>query len=71
MQIGRIPGVGGAVFDNGYYQALLRDGSGLGSDRQLLNPRTRPIVDEYAANNQRFLNDFRTAYIKLMSFGYS
>jgi hypothetical protein len=71
MQIGRIPGVSSSKFNNGYYIKLLRDGSGLGSDRQLLlNPGTRDIVVEYSKNNEVFLRDFRDAYIKLMSFGY-
>eukprot|EP00892_Ulva_mutabilis_P011501 jgi/Ulvmu1/8723/UM047_0064.1 len=70
--IGRIPGVGGNVFDNSYYQAVLSFQAGLGSDRELLeDPETRAIFEDYANNNQRFLDDFRDAYTRLMGFGYA
>jgi hypothetical protein len=74
VQIGRIPGVASANFDNGYYQSLLRGEGGLGSDKSLLLEPTRSMVKEFAdANNgiDKFLKEFRDAYVKLTSFGHS
>jgi hypothetical protein len=70
VQIGRIGGVGGhAVFDNSYFKNILASSVGLGSDKQLvMDPETLPIVKDLAANNQKFLNEFRAAYIKMMNF---
>ena len=67
VQIGRIGGVGGARFDNGYYRAILEsDRVGLGTDQQLArDPETRRIVQEFANNNQKFVDEFRTTYVKL------
>ena len=67
VQIGRIGGVGGASFDNSYYRSLLEsDRVGLGTDQALVrDPETRPIVQEFAANNQKFVDEFRTTYVKL------
>lgn len=46
--------------------------AGLGSDRELLeDPETRRIFEDYASDNQLFLNDFRNAYTRLMNFGYA
>lgn len=70
VQIGRIGGVGGhAVFDNTYFKNILASGVGLGSDQQLVkDPETLAIVKDLAANNQKFQNEFRSAYIKLTNF---
>ena len=82
MQIGKIPGVGGGrQFDNSYFRKLLAlqdpatgafKRGGLPSDIVLAtSAETRPIVQEYAADNARFLRDFHDAYFKLTSLGYS
>ena len=71
-QIGRIPGVGGDVFDNSYYKALLAFEPGLGTDIELVRrEETRPMVEEYAADRTRFADDFRAAYTKLSNLGHT
>ncbi|KAL1832020.1 hypothetical protein DCAR_0102037 [Daucus carota subsp. sativus] len=59
------------LFDNQYYKNLL-DGQGLfASDQSLatgnetLTETTRPIVELYSQQNQRFLDDFVTSMIKM------
>jgi Peroxidase len=72
VQIGRIAGVGGDRFDNGYYKALLSFRPGLQSDVELVrSDETKPIVEEFANDNDKFVREFRTAYTKLMSLGYA
>lgn len=72
MQIGRIPGVGGDVFDNNYYKALLSFQPGLGTDIELVRrEETRGMVEEYAGDNGKFVRDFRAAYTKLANLGHT
>jgi Peroxidase len=72
MQIGRIAGVVGDVFDNSYYQALLSHQPGLRSDAELVrNDETKAIVEELAADNGKFVREFRDAYVALTSLGYT
>ena len=72
LQIGRIPGVGGDTFDNSYYQALLSFRPGLGSDIELVrSDETRPMVEDYAADNGKFVREFRDTYTKLVNLGYA
>lgn len=72
MQIGRISGVGGAQFDNGYYKNILASDVGLGTDQAIASDaETRPIVQELARDNRKFVNEFRTAYVKLTEFGHA
>lgn len=67
--MGRIGGVSGIEFNNGYYRGILEsDRVGLGTDQALArDPETRSLVEEYAADNSKFVGDFRTAYVKLMN----
>lgn len=57
-------------FDNAFYQNL-RAGRGLlGSDQTLYSdPRSRGLVDRYAANQGAFFNDFVSAMTKLGRVG--
>lgn len=69
------------TFDNAYYTALLKkpwdDPSnsmasmiGLPSDHVLPDdPECRPVIEEYAASQQRFFQDFSKAYVKLTMLG--
>lgn len=57
-------------FDNMYYQNLLRGLGLLASDYALAaDPRTRPYVQLYAANQTAFFADFAHAMEKLSVFG--
>ncbi|CAL9042032.1 unnamed protein product [Musa banksii] len=57
-------------FDNLYYQNLLRGLGLLASDTALAaDPRTKPIVELYAANQTAFFKDFSHAMEKLSVFG--
>ncbi|XVF54177.1 hypothetical protein PTKIN_Ptkin05aG0159600 [Pterospermum kingtungense] len=57
-------------FDNMYYQNLKRGMGLLESDDGLLkDPRTRPFVLLYAANQTAFFNDFARAIQKLSLYG--
>ena len=43
---------------------------GLPSDRVLPdNPSCRPVIEEYAADQQLFFDDFAAAYVKMCSLG--
>lgn len=69
------------TFDNVYYTALLKkpwdDPSnsmasmiGLPSDHVLPDdPECRPVIEAYAASQQKFFQDFGTAYAKLTMLG--
>ena len=68
------------TFDNAYYTALLRkpwaDGQNMGSmiglpsDHVLADdPTCRPIIEAYAADEEKFFEDFSRAYIKLTEMG--
>ncbi|KAL5993211.1 Peroxidase 47 [Asimina triloba] len=53
-------------FDNQYFKAIQASGGLLTSDQTLYaNPRTRGIVDGYAANQPMFFYDFSQAMIKM------
>ncbi|URE37449.1 peroxidase 65 [Musa troglodytarum] len=57
-------------FDNMYYQNLLRGLGLLASDQALaLDPRTKPFVHLYAANQTAFFNDFSRAMEKVSVLG--
>ncbi|CAL9157649.1 peroxidase 31-like [Musa acuminata AAA Group] len=57
-------------FDNMYYQNLLRGLGLLASDQALaLDPRTKPFVQLYAANQTAFFNDFSRAMEKVSVLG--
>ncbi|KAL1214426.1 Peroxidase 29 [Cardamine amara subsp. amara] len=57
------------VFDSAYYddsmagRGTLRIDSEIGAD-----PRTRPFVEAFAADNDRFFNAFSSAFVKLSSY---
>ncbi|XP_004496140.1 peroxidase 41-like [Cicer arietinum] len=57
-------------FDNAYFQNVLK-GLGLLTTDYLLgvDPRTRPLVELYAKDEQAFFNDFAKAMEKLSVFG--
>jgi catalase (peroxidase I) len=71
LQIGRITGIGGAVWDNGYYKTILADSRvGLDTDKALVkDPETKLIVEEFANENGKFLKEFRNTYVKLTTLG--
>ncbi|CAL9185403.1 unnamed protein product [Musa hybrid cultivar] len=53
-------------FDTGYFNALQRGMGLLSSDQTLFtDPRTRPVVNGYAANEAMFFLDFQQAVIKM------
>lgn len=57
-------------FDNMYFKNLARGLGLLASDQILISdPRTRPFVELYAANNTAFFNDFAHAMEKLSMVG--
>ncbi|OWM71583.1 peroxidase 31-like [Punica granatum] len=57
-------------FDNLYYQNLPKGLGLLASDRALhIDPRTRPFVAAYAADQNRFFRDFAAAMQKLSLYG--
>ncbi|MQL86817.1 hypothetical protein Taro_019343 [Colocasia esculenta] len=57
-------------FDNMYFQNILRGLGLLASDQALASdPRTRPFVQLYAANQTAFFNDFVRAIEKLSVYG--
>ncbi|KAK7278612.1 hypothetical protein RJT34_23644 [Clitoria ternatea] len=57
-------------FDNAYYQNILKGLGLLTSDYLLsVDPRTRPIVEVYAKDQQAFFRDFARAMEKLSVFG--
>ncbi|KAI4346459.1 hypothetical protein L6164_007353 [Bauhinia variegata] len=56
-------------FDNAYYQNVLRGLGLLTSDAMLaVDPRTRPLVELYAKNQDAFFKDFAMAMEKLSLF---
>ncbi|XP_010928551.1 peroxidase 31 [Elaeis guineensis] len=57
-------------FDNMYFKNLARGLGLLASDQLLMSdPRTKPFVQLYAANNTAFFNDFAHAMVKLSVYG--
>lgn len=53
-------------FDNMYFQNLQKGLGLLATDHALVrDPRTKPFVDQYAANQEQFFNDFARAMEKL------
>ncbi|KAK4746707.1 hypothetical protein SAY87_025744 [Trapa incisa] len=57
-------------FDNLYYQNLPKGLGLLASDRAIyIDPRTRPYVEAYAADQARFFRDFAAAIQKLSLYG--
>lgn len=81
LQLGS-KGFGDALtFDNAYYTALLQKPwtdpenemasmIGLPSDHVLPDDaECRPVIQEYASSQQRFFQDFGSAYVKLTSLG--
>ncbi|XP_078431346.1 peroxidase 31-like [Wolffia australiana] len=57
-------------FDNVYYRNLKRGLGLMASDQALyLDPRTRPLVELYAADEAAFFSDFARAMEKLSLFG--
>ena len=61
------------VFDNNYFQELLRDDSEyikLDDDLSLLNdPELRQYVEEFAQDESKFFEVFGTAFSKLSEMG--
>lgn len=57
-------------FDNLYYQNSLRGLALLESDKGLAaDPRTKPFVELYAANQTAFFTDFANAMVKVSQYG--
>lgn len=57
-------------FDNAYFNNVLKGLGLLTSDYLLgVDPRTRPIVEQYAKDEQAFFHDFAKAMEKLSVFG--
>lgn len=63
------------AFSNSYFQCLLQDENNpaldlLGTDRILVeDPELRLYVERYAADEQRFFDEFSQAYQKLVWLG--
>ncbi|KAI5072240.1 hypothetical protein GOP47_0012346 [Adiantum capillus-veneris] len=56
-------------FDNSYFRNVLNRRGLLTIDSELgLDPRTGPIVQNYAANPSAFFSNFASAFVKLSSF---
>ncbi|CAJ1976627.1 unnamed protein product [Sphenostylis stenocarpa] len=57
-------------FDNAYFQNVMNGLGLLASDSILaVDPRTKPLVELYAKDQQAFFNDFGNAMVKLSVFG--
>lgn len=57
------------IFDTAYYDDSIAGRGNLRIDSEIgVDPRTRPFVEAFAADQDRFFNAFSSAFVKLSSY---